>query len=98
VSVDVRNAGERAGDEVVQLYVRDVVASVSRPVKELKGFRRVSLQPKETRRVTFTLTPRDLSLWTARGWVAEPGTFQVWVGTLAGSFEWSSTNTTAPPS
>ena len=85
VSADVRNAGERAGDEVVLLFVRDVVASVSRPVKQLKGFRRVALQPGETKRVTFTLTPRDLAFWTQKGWVTEPGDFRVWMGTLEGT-------------
>ncbi|HEV7242269.1 MAG TPA: glycoside hydrolase family 3 N-terminal domain-containing protein [Thermoanaerobaculia bacterium] len=89
VSVDVRNAGQRAGDEVVQLYVRDVVASVSRPVKELKGFRRIALNPGETKRVTFTLTPRDLAFWTSKGWTTEPGEFQVWVGTLTGTMKWN---------
>ena len=54
VTVDVTNAGQRAGDEVVQLYLRDVVSSVTRPVKELKGFQRVTLKPGETRRVAFT--------------------------------------------
>lgn len=57
----------------MQLYVRDLVAGVSRPVKELKGFRRISLDPGETKRVTFTLTPRDLAFWTAKhGWITEP--------------------------
>ncbi|HEX6097056.1 MAG TPA: glycoside hydrolase family 3 N-terminal domain-containing protein [Thermoanaerobaculia bacterium] len=92
VSADVRNSGKREGDEVVQLYVRDVVASVSRPVKELKGFRRVALRPGETKRVTFTLTPRDLAFWTEKGWVTEPGKFQVWVGTLMSELE-----VTSPP-
>ncbi len=80
VSADVRNAGSRAGDEVVQLYVHDVVASVSRPVKELKGFQRIALAPGETKRVTFTLTPKDLRFWTSKGWTVEPGEFQVWIG------------------
>src|SRR5918911_2939694 len=56
-SVDVKNVGQRAGDEVVQLYIRDVAASVTRPVKELKGFRRISLRPGESKTVTFTLGP-----------------------------------------
>lgn len=79
VSADVRNAGTRAGEEVVQLYVRDVVASVSRPVRELKGFERVSLAPGETRRVSFTLTRKDLEFWLGGRWVTEPGEFKVWV-------------------
>ncbi len=58
VSVEVENTGSRAGDEVVQLYIRDPVASMARPVKELKGFQRVTLQPGEKRRVEFVLGPR----------------------------------------
>jgi beta-glucosidase len=80
VSAVVKNAGARAGDEIVQLYVRDVVASVSRPVKELKGFRRVSLEPGQAVRVEFPLTRRELEFWTNGAWVVEPGEFQVWIG------------------
>lgn len=80
VSVEVKNAGARAGDEVVQLYVGDAVASVSRPVRELKGFRRISLGPGEARRVELELTVADLQFWGDEGWVAEPGTFYVWIG------------------
>lgn len=82
VSVEVTNTGDRAGDEVVQLYVRDDVASVARPVKELKGFRRITLQPGEARTVMFTLTPNDLAFYdrTMRR-VVEPGTFTVYTGT-----------------
>ena len=82
VSVDVRNSGDRAGDEVVQLYVRDSVASVAEPVKALKGFRRVTLKPGETRTVTFTLGPAALSLYDRQmRRVVEPGIFSVFVGT-----------------
>lgn len=82
VSVDVRNTGKRTGDEVVQLYIRDVAASVARPVKELKGFERVTLQPGETRHVTFTLTQRELGFHNQEmRFVVEPGTFNVTVGT-----------------
>lgn len=78
VSVDVTNTGTRAGDEVVQLYVHDDEASVTRPVNELKRFRRVTLQPGEKKTVTFELTPRDLSLWNVRmKRVVEPGTFTI---------------------
>jgi beta-glucosidase len=70
--------------------VRDLVASVSRPLKELKGFRRITLKPGETKRVTFTLTPRDLAFWTAKGWTTEPGDFQIWLGTLTGTLKWKS--------
>ena len=78
VSVDVTNTGTRAGDEVVQLYVRDDLASVTRPVKELKRFERVTLKPGEKKTVQFELTPRDLSLWNIdMKRVVEPGTFTI---------------------
>jgi beta-glucosidase len=81
VEVTVKNTGERAGIEVVQLYIRDVVASVTRPVKELKGFQRTELAPGAERTVTFTLSADDLAFFTARGrWEAEPGEFAVYVG------------------
>jgi beta-glucosidase len=82
VRVDVTNTGGRAGDEVVQLYVRDDVASVTRPVRELRGFQRVTLQPGDTRTVTFTLYPTDLAFHDRQmRRVVEPGSFTVWVGT-----------------
>jgi beta-glucosidase len=84
-SAEVRNNGTRAGDEIVQLYINDVVASVSRPVRELKGFRRVTLQPGETKRVEFTLTPKDLQFWGPNGWMSEPGEFRVWIAPDAAS-------------
>lgn len=81
VSVNVTNAGDRAGDEVVQLYVRDLVGSLTRPVRELKGFRRVSLVPGEQQTVSFELTARDLSFYRRnKSFGAEPGDFKVWVG------------------
>ena len=81
VSVEVENLGRRAGDEVVQLYLRDVAASVTRPVKELKGFQRVTLGPGERRRVEFTLTPREFGFWNRENrFVIEPGEFKVMVG------------------
>jgi len=82
VRVEVANVGDRAGDEVVQLYVRDVQAGIERPVQELKRFRRVSLNPGETQTVEFTLATQDLSYYdvNAKGWVAEPGGFEVRVG------------------
>jgi len=81
VSVDVENAGQRAGDEVVQLYVRDPVASIARPVKELKGFQRVTLQPGEKRRMEFTLSHDQLAFWNREmRFVAETGEFRVMVG------------------
>ena len=81
VSVRVTNTGERAGAEVVQLYLRDDVASVTRPVRELRGFRRVELQPGESRTVTFELGFDDLSMLDGRMQrVLEPGTFTVFTG------------------
>ena len=82
VSVNVQNTGKVAGQEVVQLYIRDLVGSVSRPVKELKGFRKISLKPGESQKVTFTLTSDDLAFYGADlKKKAEPGDFKVFVGT-----------------
>ncbi|HMC90956.1 MAG TPA: glycoside hydrolase family 3 N-terminal domain-containing protein, partial [Allosphingosinicella sp.] len=81
VSVDVANTGRRAGDEVVQLYIRDEEASVTRPVIELKHFQRVHLQPGERRTVTFEIAPEDLALWNVEmKRVVEPGTFTISAG------------------
>ena len=81
VQVEVTNTGKRAGDEVVQLYVRDEVSSVTRPVKELRGFERTSLQPGETRTVSFTLGPKGLQFYNRQmKRVVEPGKFKVMVG------------------
>lgn len=81
VSVDVTNTGPFDGEEVVQLYVRDVVGSVSRPLRELKGFRKIFLKKGESRKVTFTLTENDLAFYNYDlEFVAEPGLFQVFVG------------------
>jgi beta-glucosidase len=93
VSVEVENAGRREGDEVVQLYIRDVAASVARPIRELKGFERVTLRPGERRRVRFTLTPEHLGFYNREmRFAVEPGTFKVFVGNssvggLEASFE-----------
>jgi beta-glucosidase len=77
----VKNTGSRAGDEVVQLYIRDVLASLARPVMELKGFARVSLQPGESREVIFTLSREHLQMLDREmKWVVEPGAFRVMVG------------------
>jgi beta-glucosidase len=82
VSVAVENAGKRAGDEVVQLYIRDMAASVTRPVKELKGFQRVTLRPGEKRRIEFRLTREHLGFYNREmRFVVEPGEFKVMVGT-----------------
>ena len=81
VSVEVENTGTRAGDEVVQLYLRDPVASIARPVKELKGFQRVTLQPGEKKRVEFTIGRNQLAFWNREmRFVVEPGEFVVMVG------------------
>ncbi|HVC48481.1 MAG TPA: CIA30 family protein [Terracidiphilus sp.] len=81
VFVDVTNTGDRAGDEVPQLYVHQEVASVTRPVELLRGFQRITLQPGEKRTVTFTIGPDDLSLIDAdMHRVVEPGTFDIMVG------------------
>ena len=86
VTVSVTNSGAREGDEVVQLYLRDDVASVTRPVKELRGFRRITLRPGETRMVTFTVTANDLAFHDrAMRRVIEPGSFTVYVGTSSDS-------------
>ncbi len=77
----VRNTGSRAGDEVVQLYIRDVLASVARPVMQLEGFRRVHLAPGEETELTFPLSTEHLRMLDRdRHWVVEPGTFRVMVG------------------
>jgi len=82
VRVNVMNTGKVTGDEVVQLYIRDEVSSVTRPVEELKGFQRVTLKPGETKMVAFTVTPAELSfLNEAMERVVEPGEFSVMVGT-----------------
>jgi beta-glucosidase len=81
VSVDVTNKGSREGKEVVQLYVRDLVGSVTRPVKELKGFEKVLLKVGETKTVTFTIKVNDLSFYKYDlSYGAEPGKFKVFVG------------------
>jgi beta-glucosidase len=82
VSVTVTNTGKRAGDEVVQLYIRDLVSSVTRPIVELKDFRRISLAPGESKTVEFVITPDKLSLLDLNmKTVVEPGWFDVMVGT-----------------
>lgn len=81
VGVDIENTGPYDGDDVVQLYIHDPVASVTRPVKELKGFERVSLRPGESRHVEFTLGPRELGFYDrAMHFAVEPGVIKVMVG------------------
>ena len=88
VSVDVTNTGNRAGNEIVQLYVRDVAASMSRPVKELKGFERIALEPGQTKTVTFTVDPAQLGFYNNDlEYVVEPGEFDVMVGPDSGNVQ-----------
>jgi beta-glucosidase len=88
VRVTITNTGNRPGDEIVQLYIRDVVSSVTRPVMELKDFKRISLQPKESRKVSFTITPDKLSFLDLNmKRVVEPGRFDIMVGTSSAKFE-----------
>ncbi|KEI71513.1 beta-glucosidase BglX [Endozoicomonas elysicola] len=81
VSVDITNTGEYSGEEVVQLYTRQLVGSTTRPVKELKGFRKIQFAPGERKRVSFSLRSDDLAFYRAdMSWGAEPGDFHVFVG------------------
>jgi beta-glucosidase len=87
VHVNVRNTGKRAGQEVVQLYIRDVVSSTTTPIRALKGFKKIHLKPGEIKKVTFILKKDDLSLYDARlNRVVEPGAFDVRVGGLITTF------------
>ncbi len=80
-SVEVTNTGKREGEEVVQMYIRDLVGSLTRPVRELKGFEKISLKSGETKTVTFTLNKELLQFYTANNkWEVEPGDFNVWIG------------------
>lgn len=80
----ITNSGKREGEEVVQLYVRDRVASTTRPVRELKGFRKITLAPGAGADVTFRLSRRDLEfVGRDLGWIVEPGTFDLWIGPAA---------------
>lgn len=94
VTFDVKNTGDKKGDEVAQLYINDLVSSTSRPVKELKGYERITLQPGEKRTISMKLTPEELSLLDRNmNVVVEPGLFEVLVGSssadirLKGEFE-----------
>jgi beta-glucosidase len=81
VLVDVTNTGPRAGDEVVQMYIRDKVSSVTRPVKELKGFERVTLAPGETKTIALEIAPEHLAFYNIKmEYVVEPGLFEIMVG------------------
>ena len=81
VLVDVTNTGPRQGTEVVQMYIRDRVSSVTRPVKELKGFKKVSLNPGETQTVALAITPESLAFYDLNmKYVVEPGEFEILIG------------------
>ena len=81
VLAEVKNTGKRAGTEVVQVYIRDLVSSVTRPIKELKGFQRVFLNPGETETVEIEITPESLAFYDINmKYVVEPGDFEIMVG------------------
>ena len=80
VECDITNTGKYDAKEVAQLYVRDKVASLARPVRELKGFQKISLKAGETKNVKFELSSTDLGFWnTDNKYITEPGEFQVWI-------------------
>lgn len=95
VTVTIKNTGKVSGKEVVQMYIRDLVGSITRPVKELKGFEMITLEPNQTKTVTFTIDKKTIEFFTANQiWEAEPGDFKVFVGTnsadtLEGNFQYS---------
>jgi beta-glucosidase len=82
VTADVTNTGSVAGDEVVQLYIHQKAGSDSRPMRELKGFERLTLKPGETKTVTFQLGPAELGHWSTNlgKWVQDTEAFDIWVG------------------
>ncbi len=95
VSVTIKNSGQVAGKEVAQMYIRDLVGSITRPVKELKGFEMIALEPNQTKTVTFTIDKKTIEFFTANQiWESEPGDFKVFIGTnsvntLEGNFQYS---------
>ncbi len=95
VTVPVTNAGGVEADEVVQLYVRDPVASVARPVQELRGFVRLRLKPGEMRRVTFTLAPEQFAFWQGGKWLVEPGEIELMAGASSADIRQRGTLTVA---
>jgi beta-glucosidase len=104
ISISVENTGGIPSDEVVQLYVRDPVASVARPVLELRGFKRIELGAGQSKRVTFSLTPEQFAFWSPRGqWLVEAGRIDYWIGASSadlrvnGSFEIRKTHTGSAP-
>jgi beta-glucosidase len=104
ISITVENIGGVASDEVVQLYVRDPVATVARPVLELRGFKRVDLAAGARKKVTFSLTPEQFAFWSSRGqWLVEAGRIDFWIGASSadlranGSFEITKTHLGSAP-
>ena len=95
VTVTIKNSGKVTGKEVVQMYIRDLVGSITRPVKELKGFEMITLEPNQIKTVTFTIDKKTIEFFTANQiWEAEPGDFKVFIGTnsvntLEGNFQYS---------
>ena len=79
-SVKIQNTGKMKGDEIAQLYIRDNVSSLTRPIKELKGFKRITLEPGATQTVTFPISSRALEFWKDGQWITEPGAFTIMVG------------------
>ncbi|NDV78168.1 glycoside hydrolase family 3 N-terminal domain-containing protein [Dysgonomonas sp. 511] len=97
IRFNITNTGDRAGDEVVQLYTRDVLSTVTTYEKNLRGFERVNLKPGETKEVTFTITPRDLSLFNKeKKWVVEPGDFKIMIGASSIDIRLSDTLSVVP--
>lgn len=80
IEVDITNSGDVAGDEVVQMYIRDDVSSLARPMMELKDFKRVSLDPGETESVSFEISRKDLEFWKEGEWIVENGSFTIMIG------------------
>ncbi len=84
VTFDLQNTGKYAGEEVAQLYLRDMVSQPVRPVKELKGFQKVMLQPGETKTITFTIDKNKLSFYNeALEWITQPGEFKLMIGSAS---------------
>ena len=80
MSADIRNTGNYEAEEIVQLYVRDKVGSITRPIKELKGFKKIHLKPGDIKTVSFEITAEDLQFFNGKDYVAESGDFDLWVG------------------
>jgi beta-glucosidase len=99
VSVEVQNTGGVAGDEVVQLYTHQRSGSASRPVRELKGFRRIALKPGERQTVTLTLDTKELGFWSPQThrWSIEPGVFDLWIGTDSNATQHATLDVTPQP-